>query len=318
METISLSALSPDQEKDVMNGRSLVGGPAFLETASLERAIAESLYHAHSRHNAETHEKSDVAWKHQVVQGTLHSFVLSGNNAILEKALEAAVNHESRGPTQYVRPSIIDAQDESGRTALQYACLRKASPAVSLLTKAGASCTIPLYPGGFVPCHLSAMVLDDKSLSIILSATHPTRPSPNQLDALGRTPMYLAAVEGKNSVGGDRDADSLCRCLSALEAWGGQITYDGPVILRNPVSVLASRWQPGEISAVLAHVPFRHPLESSGLPTAKYGISVGASFQYPIHSALVALRKRIQLVASAVESHDFQIDDKSPECALVG
>jgi hypothetical protein len=317
-ETISLSALSPDQERDVMNGRSLIGGPAFLETASLERAIAESLYHAHSPHHTETDGKLDVAWKHQLVQGTLHSFVVSGNNAMLEKALKAALNHESSGPTQYVRPSIIDAQDDSGRTALHYACLRKANPAVSLLTKAGASCTIPLHPGGFVSCHLSAMVLDDKSLSIILSATHPTRPSPNQLDALGRTPMYLAAVEGKNSVDGDRDADSLGRCLSALEAWGGQITYDGPVILRNPVSVLASRWQPGEIAAVLAHVPFRHPLESAGLPTAKYGISVGASFQYPIHSALVTLRHKIQMGATAVESHDLQIDDRSPECALVG
>jgi hypothetical protein len=317
-ETVSLSALSPDQERDVMNGRSLVGGPAFLETASLERAIADSLYHAHSPHHAETDGESDVAWKHQVVQGTLHSYVLSGNNAILEKAIKVAVNHESSGPTQYLRPSIIDAQDDSGRTALHYACLRKASPAVSLLTKAGASCTIPVHPGGFVPCHISAMVLDDKSLSIILSATHPTRPSPNQLDALGRTPMYLAAVEGKNSVGGDREADSLGRCLSALEAWGGQITYDGPIVLRNPVSVLASRWQPGEIAAVLAHVPFRHPLERAGLPTAKYGISVGASFQYPIHSALVTMRKRIQMVAANIESHDLQIDDRSPECALVG
>lgn len=211
-----------------------------------------------------------------------------------------------------------NAQDDCGRTALHYACLRKSNPAVSLLTQAGASCTIPLHPGGFCSCHLSAMVLDDKRLSIILSATHPTRSSPNQLDALGRTPMYLAAVEGKNSVDGDRDADSLGRCLSALEAWGGQITYDGPFILRNPVSVLASRWQPGEIAAVLAHVPFRHPLESAGLPTAKYGISVGSSFQYPIHSALVTLRQIIQMGATAVESHDLQIDDRSPECALVG
>lgn len=322
METISLSALSSDQEQDVINGRSLVGGPAFLETASLERAIADSLYRAHSPH-AEVSGLSDLAWKHQVVQGTLHSYVLSGNNAMLEKAIKAALreekaNHESRQPTQYVRPQIIDAQDESGLTALHYACLRKASSAVSLLTTAGASCAIPVYPGGFFPCHLSALVRDEKSLSIILSATHPTRPNPNQLDALGRTPMYLAAVEGKNSMGGVTETDSLGRCLSALEAWGGQITYDGPVVLRNPVSVLASRWHPGEIAAVLAHVPFRYPLENAGLPASKYGISVGASFQYPIHSALVTLRKRIQMVGENCENNDLQIDNRSPECPLVG
>ena len=322
METISLSALSPDQEQDVMNGRSLVGGPAFLETASLERAIADSLYRAHSPH-AESSGLSDLAWKHQVVQGTLHSYVLSGNNTMLEKAIEASLgeeksNHESSQPTQYVRPQIIDAQDENGLTALHYACLRKASSAVSLLITAGASCAIPVYPGGFFPCHLSALVRDEKSLSIILSATHPTRPNPNQLDALGRTPMYLAAVEGKSLMGGVTETDSLGRCLSALEAWGGQITYDGPVILQNPVSLLASRWHPGEIAAVLAHMPFRYPLENAGLPASKYGISVGASFQYPIHSALVTLRKRIQIVGKNGESNDLQIDNRFPECPLVG
>jgi len=320
-ETISLSALSPDQEKALMkNDRALLGGPAFLQTASLENAIANALYHAHKPH-ADPHGMADVAWKHQVVQGTLHSCVISGNNAMLERAIKAAIDADvsSGGATKHVPPKIIDAQDESGRTALHYACLRRASQAVSLLTRAGASCTIPVNPGGFFPCHLSALVHDEKSLSVILSATYPSRPDPNQFDALGRTAMYLAAVEGKQPLGGESGADSLARCLSALEAWGGQLLpSDGPVTLRNPVSILASRWAKEEMGAVLAHVTFRYPLENYSLTASDRGISVGASFQYPLHSALITLRKRIKMVGEDVDEGYVFIDTRSPESALVG
>ena len=319
-ETISLSALSPDQEKMFMNNRTRAGGPAFLETASLENALASALYHAHMPH-ADPHGIADVAWKHQIVQGTLHSYVLSGNNAILEKAIKAAVGADFTldGATKHVPPQIIDAQDESGRTALHYACLRRASHAVSLLIKAGASCAIPVNPGGFFPSHLSALVHDEKSLSVILSATYPSRPDPNQFDALGRTPMYLAAVEGKQPMGGESDADSLGRCLSALEAWGGQLLpRDGPVSLRNPVSILASRWAKEELSAVLAHVLFRYPLKSVYLHQPNDGISLGASFQYPLHSAIITFRKRLKMVEEDVEEGYLRIDDRSPESAFVG
>jgi hypothetical protein len=319
-ESISLSALSPDQEKDLMNNRARAGGPAFLETASLENAIANALYHAHRPH-ADPHGIADVAWKHQVVQGTLHSYVLSGNNAMLDKAIKAAVGVDLplEGAIKHVPPQIIDAQDESGRTALHYACLRRASHAVSLLTCAGASCAIPVNPGGFFPSHLSALVHDEKSLSIILSATYPGRPDPNQFDALGRTPMYLAAVEGKQPIGGERDADSLGRCLSALEAWGGQLLpSNGPVFLRNPVSILASRWAKEEISAVLAHVPFRYPLKNVSVSSPNDGISLAALFHYPLHSALITLQKRVRMVEEDDEENYLLIDDLSPESALVG
>lgn len=320
-ETIALSALSPEKDKILMKERPLPGGPAFLQTASLENAIANALYHAHQPH-ADPHGIADGTWKHQVVQGTLHSFVLSGNNTMLEKAIKAAVGEDtsSEGVTKHVPQHIIDAQDETGRTALHFACLRRASHAVSLLTSAGASCSIPVNPGGFYPSHLSALVLDEKSLSVILAATYPSRPDPNQLDALGRTPMYLAAVEGKQPLGGDGTPDSLGRCLSALEAWGGQLLpSDGPIVLRHPVSILASRWAKAEMAAVLAHVPFRYPLEAfTSLPESRHGMSLGASTQYPLHSALVTLRKRIKMVGEDAQEGYVFIDDRSPESALVG
>jgi DNA-directed RNA polymerase subunit RPC12/RpoP len=314
-ETISLSALSPEQERALSKKQALPGGPAFLQTASLENAIANALYQAHGSH-AEPDGIADVAWKHQVVQGTLHSFVISGNNAMLERAIKAAVSVDpsSGESTVHVPSRVIDAQDESGRTALHYACLRRASHAVSLLTQAGASCSIPIHPGGFFPVHLSALVHDDKSLSVILSATHPCRPDPNELDALNRTPAYLAAVEGKLPLGMEHDTDSLGRCLSALEAWGGQLLPNNSLIaLRNPVSILASRWACQEVAAVILHNQFRYPAASFE------GMSVGASFQYPIHSALITLRKRIQMIRENIENEYLLTDDNdSPESALVG
>lgn len=319
-ETIALSALSPDKQKTAIDDRALPGGPAFLQTASLENAIANALYHAHRPH-ADPNGIADEAWKHQVVQGTLHSYVLSGNNAMLEKASKAAVGADTTmdGATKHVPPNIIDARDESSRTALHYACLRRASQAVSLLTRAGASCSIPLYPGGFFPSHLSALVHDEKSLSVILSATYPSRPDPNQFDSLGRTPMYLAAVEGKQPLGEGGASDSLGRCLSALAAWGGELVpSDGPIVLRHPVSVLASRWAKSEMAAVLAHVRFRHPLENAGLSVSQHGMSLGALFQYPLHSALVTLRRRIRMVGEDVQEGYAFIDDRSPESGLVG
>jgi hypothetical protein len=310
-----LSALSPEQERALSKKQALPGGPAFLQTASLENAIANALYHAHGSH-AEPDGIADVAWKHQVVQGTLHSFVISGNNAMLERAIKAAVSVDpsSGESTVHVPSRVIDAQDESGRTALHYACLRRASHAVSLLTQAGASCSIPIHPGGFFPVHLSALVHDDKSLSVILSATHPCRPDPNELDALNRTPAYLAAVEGKLPLGMEHDTDSLGRCLSALEAWGGQLLPNNSLIaLRNPVSILASRWAYQEVAAVILHNQFRYPAASFE------GMSVGASFQYPIHSALITLRKRIQMIRENIENEYLLTDDNdSPESALVG
>ena len=321
-DTISLSALTYEQEKVFMsNDRSLIGGPAFLQTASLENAIANALYRAHQPH-ADPDGVADVAWKHQVVQGTLHSYVISGNNVMLERGIKAAldVGMSSDETIHHVPSQIIDAQDESGRTALHYACLRRASQAVSLLTRAGASCSIPVIPGGFFPSHLSALVHDEKSLSVILSATYPQRPNANQFDFLGRTPMYLAVVEGKEPLGGGSGSDSLGRCLSALEAWGGQLLpNDRPVALRNPISILASRWAKEEIGTVLAHVRFRYPLEEESVAIPMRGQSLGAAFEYPIHSALITLLERIGTIGEdIIEESSLLIDDISPESAFVG
>ena len=278
LETILMSAFPPDAGSDVLDNS--IG---FLETKSMEVAIGNALFAAHTPSVESL--RFGVAWKHQLVLGSLASFVVSGSQRQLEKALAEGIKHNADSST-YVPTRVIDQLDESGRTALHYACERRASGAVTMLIGAGADCTISVSPGDIYPCHLSAMRLDEKSLSTILSASYPRRPNPNVLDAHGRTAMYVAATIGKSTNGGI-DGTALGRCLSALEVWGGVMMADKS--LRHPVSLLASNWSHEAITPVLAHTPHRFPLPAQTIK----GMSLGALYHYPIHSALISLRKSV-------------------------
>lgn len=280
-ETVLLSALRPREDSAVL--KNSVG---FIETKTMEVAVGNALYAAHCP--VEQDKFADISWKHQLVLGTLTSFVVSGSQKQLEKAIVVAMARNSDG-SKTVPSHVIDQVDESGRTALHYACARRNSTAVTALIGAGASVSIPMKTSEedeVLPIHLAARTLDHMSLSTILSA--PRRPNPNALDSSGRTAMYLAATEGESP-----DPMALSKCLSALEAWGGEMGS-----LLNPVHVLAAQWKYTALGHVLAHRGYRYPL-----PTA--GMSVAAFHLYPVHTALLELRKKIQAVGEQKQDHGF-------------
>ena len=296
-ETIVLSAVHvrTDTKK---REQSFSDSGAFLETLSVEASIAQAICDAHS-HSADLGATDrDIAWKHQVIVGSLHSLVLSGNPKFLEEGIQQArETTASRGDNadatfdpNYLPARIVDAIDDNGFPALYYACTHKMDGAVQRLVNAGADITFKTEVNELSMLHIAARNLDDKTLSTLLSATFPSRPDPNVLDKKGRTPMYVALVEG-SAVNNKKDPAALGRCISALEAWGGKmLTPDSPTSMRNPISALAYMHLPDFLSVALDHVPYRFPLPS----TVDTCMSLGALYQYPVHSALAALRKKVR------------------------
>ena len=264
------------------------------DTHRCEDAIISALVNAHISGITSIHD-TDQTWKHQVILGTLHSYVISGNDEMLKESLASALEIQQSqcgGTSQKLDPSIIDLKDDSGRTVLHYACNRRKNSTVNILVNAGADCSMP-QDDEMTPCHICAKGLDEKILSIVLSASYPTRPNPNALDAQGQTPMYLAAVEGKGA-DGQSNAVALDRCLSALDAWSGQLMVNSPKSnhLLHPVHCVSVQWKAEELSVILSHCNYRYPLTSIDGSDAG-GISLSATFQYPIHAALISLRNRV-------------------------
>ena len=288
METIALSAIVGGQA-----GVSYTDSSAFLETTTAELAMGKALCQGH-----EDEAGLDKSWKHQIVLGTLHSYVVLGSQKLLEKAIMAAMkrskeNVTPHGTKGYLHARLVDRVDDCGLTPLHYACFRRFNIAVALLVNAGARVDIRTDHLDMAPLHMCAMNLDHKSLSIILSANFPVKPNPNLLDSLGRTPMYIAAVDGLGP-GLQRDPASLGRCIMALEAWGGQMLLNpGNSTLRWPHSVLATQWRPDDLSEVLRHSAFRFPLQGQ-LFNQHSGTSIGAFYHYPLHSSLICLVREVQ------------------------
>ena len=261
---------------------------AFNCTLKVQNALSDAIVNVFGgTHRDENH------WKHQVILGTPHSYVLR-NEQTLQQSLSSALDiQKSRLKTATSQNKLdcttIDSR-EDGQTALHLACVQQKSKMVQLLVDAGADCSIPQLTSDFddfTPCHLCASSLDYKTVSILLSSTYPARPDPNSLDARGRTPMYLAAVEGQGS------KDSLDLCLSAIEAWGGQMTTDSPDSsrLRQPLHIAASTWKHERLSIILSHSgSYRYPLKTGFRAD---GMSLGALHQYPIHAALISLREKL-------------------------
>lgn len=292
-ETIILSAvrLRKGAERALT---SFTDSGAYLETTSMEHVLQKSICNAHHP-VSELEGTQDLSWKHQIILGTLHSHVVLGNQLNLEKALAAAKAFSKAEGLDYLQPRVIDVVDESGRTPLHYACSGRSSSAVAALVQSGANVDLRVEPYNMTPCHLCALNLDSKSLQSILLVNR----RPNVVDNWGRSPMYLAIMDGR-SVGQSKNPVALESCLSVLEAHGGQL--ETPFGFRHPISALASTWSHEELAVVLKYVSYRYPLV---LPSAedkqRVGISLSALYQYPVHSCLITLRKQISATARGVE-----------------
>ena len=280
---------------------------AFLETSSVEFALKKALCDAHSL--KEKSESNDLSWKHQIIVGTLHSYVVLGNQKQLQMAIAEAMRRAKRekmageeGSRDFLDPRVVDALDENGRSPLHYACFSRSSAAVAMLADAGANVDLRTEPNNMTPCHLCSQLLDDKGLAAILSANR----RPNSIDSKGRTPMYVAITDGR-AVGGKRDHEALGRCLTVLESHGGQLV--GSDLNRHPVSHLASECRAEDLSVLLNHVRFRYPLplDNAG-DRLRGGISLSAFYQYPVHSCLVSLRKRV-MAACSRETEEHPVDE---------
>jgi hypothetical protein len=160
--------------------------------------------------------------------------------------------------------------------------------------KAGADATIPLvnkeYLLSSTCCHISAANLDYKSLSILLSSAHDA----NVLDEYGRTPMYVAAMEGVTVDPSNPLSNLNCldMTLRTLHECGGHylVDDDHSSTMRHPVCMLSSRWQATKLSMVLSYDP---PPSSA---------SLGPLYHYPLHLALLSLRQKIAAEISSIFS----------------
>jgi ankyrin repeat protein len=308
-ETITLSvALHPaDSFRDYEGTKRLL-----LDTHQCQQSIVSALIKAHSSNVGDS--DGDQAWKHQLILGTTHSMVISGNDQALKESLAGAFEIQmNESGSRKIDPAIIDAKDDNGKTALHYACSRRKNSTVRILVNAGADCSIGQSVDKLTPCHICAKGLDEKTLSIVLSASKPTRPDPNALDCHGRTPMYLAAVEGKG------DAVALDLCLSALAAWGGQLTVDSPKSkgLLHPVHCVSAQWKSDELGVILAHCNHRYPHTNIRNDSDEGINSLSAMFHYPIHASLISFRSRVHSAFQEQYDNSFNAEFTSLKPALI-
>lgn len=296
--TISAAFLPADSFDDI----EYTSEKSLNDTHRCEDAVVAALVNAHPW--------GGQAWKHQVVLGTPHSYVILGNDKALKDSLEHALQlQKSRDDEAESNNKVlftIDARDDVGKTALHYACSLRKHSAVQILVSAGADCSASQDVDGSNSLHICAKGLDEKALSIVLSATYPTRPNPNALDRFGRSPMYLAATEG-NCVDGKNNIVALDLCLSALEAWGGQLTPDSRKCkgLLHPVHCASAKWNFAKLSVVLSHCNYHYPLPSL---VGSDPASLSAIFHYPIHAALISFRREILLVSTEQDETIFNAE----------
>jgi len=309
-ESIILSAVRHKKNTDVP---CYEDREAYLETSEVEYLLTKSICSAQEG----VMIGDDYSWKHQIVLGTLHSHVVLGNQKALDKGIHqslrtkfgqthldlAILEASKKKDPRFLHPRIIDATDESGKAAIHYACESRFSSAVISLVTAGADVNIRIEPLLMTPCHISASKLDFKSLDAILGVSQ----KPNEVDDLGRSPMYLAITEGR-SVGKQLNPRALQRCIATMAKYGGQVgeLFEN----RHPVSYLAYMCQPDEMEIVLKYSQYKFPLHIT--KEDDLGISLGAQYEYPVHSVLISLKHRLQNLTIGGRA---DIEEIKRECA---
>jgi hypothetical protein len=272
---------------------------ALFLTTQWEEAIKDALCTLHAELRAIN--DGDKSWVHQIILGTLHSNVVSGNYSLIEKAVMGKGSQISPYPG-------IDSVDEDGLTALHHACYRRSNTVVAVLLNAGADCAKATLKGRNTPCHISAKQLDAKSLSMILSQSQPSRPDPNALNENGHTPMTVAIIDGR-APGGSRNPTSLNMCVASLQAWGGQLHVP---YSPHPVHTLSSEWCHEELEIVFPICDSKLPAIGNGMDG--YGKSLAALLDYPLHACVIQLREKISKIGN---SRVFPVQNSTNESPIV-
>lgn len=268
LETIMMTVIGPrcEASRDL-----LTDGEAFLDTCTVELALSKAIVRAHEGARDEI-LGSDLMWKHQVIIGTLHSAIVSGNHRMLEQAIEA-IGRCNAAVRSLSQSSEIDLLDDIGMPPLYYACRLGMTKAVEALIKAGADVDLRTESDNSSYLHICARNLDDKTMAVILSS--PNRPDPNSMNLYGRKPYYVAATEGRSSQGNHNSA-ALGRCLALMNAANATMDFS------EVVQVLACDWRYMDLSVVLEFSCYRFPLPSER--------SLAAFYRYPLHHALLSLQ----------------------------
>ncbi len=183
-------------------------------------------------------------WRHAYLKGTLFAAVIARDIGQLTNLLGDLIEMEGEASTI----AAVNRADEDGYTPLIYACMLRLLPLVKVLFEAGADVRV-VDNLGLTPIHWTALQLDDMAMSVLCSRLS----SVDILDAKGRTPLYLACVEGKG-VTGTTNLSSLRRCLAILLAMNAD--PDALCISEEkkntPAQYLAGSWQWGALEALLA------------------------------------------------------------------
>jgi len=302
-ENIYLSTIKMDDtDADTDTSQADNALATFSITSRWEKEISDALLAAHDVVEDEDDSGLELTWRHQMILGTLHSHVVTGNYSLLEQSLQGkgAPHKPYRG---------VDIRDKSGLTALHYACLRRSSKSLTLLLGAGADCSLVARNGLKSPSHICAEHLDEKCLSTILSSSLPHRADPNALDENLETPMYVALKRGK-SLNGKVDANLLRMCLKVLETWGGQLCIplsdndcEQDSMRPHPIYGLSRQWESTSLDIVFDFCPHRYPVV--GEVAGGYGRSLAAMYQYPLHTCLIALREKVAAISNIENERQF-------------
>ena len=187
----------------------------------------------------EADSRGVLGWRHQYMLGTMHAAVIARDEA----KVKDLVGKCEAGILDF---SLVDSIDEDGYSPLHYACILRLLSVMRLLRDTGADVALP-DSRGFTAVHWSALQLDAQALDIL--CTHIV--DVDELDSRGRTPLYLACVEGRD-VSGKTDTRQLTACILSLLAHNPDVDFRDEEGF-NVLHYLAASWQHEPLKALLNH-----------------------------------------------------------------
>ncbi|KAL7564779.1 hypothetical protein ACA910_021042 [Epithemia clementina (nom. ined.)] len=341
---ICLSAVqvrSPTKSKQEV---SFTDSGAFMETSSTENALIQAICQAHADANSTessatmysaAQQPDDDTWKHQVILGTLHAYVLSGHKNALEQALERAWKNlnfkgnyeegnditQSAAVQRRILPErIIDATDDNKHPPIYYACKESMNDAISLLVRYGASLDYTTSPLKDSLLHICARNRNHEGIDLLLSveAGRPTI-HPNALNTFCRTPLYTALVDGRKA-----DSKSLEACIEVLKAHDGTIFVSG-LCLPHPLLVLTMEYRNQDMAVLLPFLRFDFPLTGNTDLAPRYvsvssrsgcGDSLAALYGYPLHLLFATIYGQIMELSSGLTSPLIHSNKNSAKSTL--